>query len=219
MDVGTHGLSCPGPEEYAALALFMQCEAERIDAVLSEQTVEMELLTNRAAIILTPSANIASAAPVNNLYDTVLFDNSAFLFLDNSFTNPVTSTVVPSIVIGSPVGVTPVVPYLRGLYEVGFYVEMLASVPAINTLATALVEVWDSDQVTQLNPLETRFQDLEDSTGTVRINAKFTIELTGVNAINVTMRLFSSNAASVTWDVASSLWVRFLGPDEQVETT
>lgn len=218
MDVGSHGLACPGPEEYAALALFMQCEAEKIDAILTEQTAEMELLTNRAAIIAVPVANAASAVPVNNFYDTVLFDNSAFLSLENSFLHPILGVVVPSISIGSPLSAMPVIPYLRGLYEIGIYSEAVASAPAIGTLATANVEVWDADQVTLLNSLESRFHDQEESTGTTRINGKLTIELTGTNAVNVTVRLSSASGGIVTWDSASSLWVRYLGPNEQVET-
>jgi hypothetical protein len=217
MDVGTHGLSCPGPQEYAALALFMQCEAERIDEILTEQTATMELLTNRATIIVIPNANISSASAVNNLFDTVLFDNSAFLSLNPTFNHPLVGSV-PAIAIGSASGAVPEIPYLRGLYEVCLYVEAVATVPAINTFATAIVEVWDSDGVTQLNPLNDRFQDLEDSTGTIRINAKLTIELTGTSGINVTARLFSGNAAAVSWNTPSSISVRFLGPNEQVET-
>lgn len=217
MDIGTHGLTCPGPEEYAALALYMQCEAERIDAVLTEQTALMEQLTNRDIIILIPLAAIASVAAVNNLFDTVQFDNSTFLSLNPAFDHPLGFSV-PAIAIGSAIGTVPVVPYRRGLYEFGVYAEGVTAVPAINTLATAIVEVYDPNGQTQLNPLTDRFHDLEDSTGTVRINEKFTLELTGTNGINVTCRLFSSNASAMTWSTASSLWVRYLGPNEQVET-
>ena len=40
--IGTHGLSCIGDDDYAAYALSMQCNAEATDAALADSNAALE---------------------------------------------------------------------------------------------------------------------------------------------------------------------------------
>lgn len=211
MDIGDHGLSCPGPEEYAALALHMQCSALAIDALLTEQQAALNLINDRPLITLIPSVDRevpVPPVPVTNLYDTVEFNNAAFFTLATGLTvNGFGSGT--GVNIGSPLGASTVVPYLPGWYEFGVYAEGVDGTPLLGLEETAILYIINKDG-TQTAVLT---YDSQDSVGTARICFSKTFELTGVDGVTVTVHLDSG----VNWNTASSLWVRYLGPSELVE--
>lgn len=223
INIGTHDLQCITDQEYAALALFMQCTAEAIDAQLTEQQANLEMLTNRDAIILTPSVAVVSS-DVDTLYDTVTFDNSDFLSLVTGFTsNDLTVANANGIAIGSPTGSTTVIPYLAGLYEYGIYAEGTATAPVLNADARGELNVWGPDGESMLpgataNDKAVRFQCQEDSAGIMRINGKATIVLDGTDGVTVTARIFRSGGTA-SWATASFFWVRYLGPSTIIEVS
>jgi hypothetical protein len=222
INVGDHGLTCLDGEDYGAWALYMQCTAEQIDSVLAEQQTQLNLFRNRPAIVVAPLANTITN-DTHTLYNTVLFDNSPFLSLVTNFngTAPTTQPTANGIAIGSPVGSATVVPYLKGEYEFGVYAEGIATALVPNQPSRAELIVFGPDGqslIVNTNPSRRNqtFQTQEDLAGNHRINGKVTFVLNGISGVTCVARIFKSGSTA-TWTTASFIWVRYLGPPDQVE--
>lgn len=225
ISIGNHGLTCLDGEDYGAWALYMQCTAEQIDSVLAEQQAQLELFANRPAIIIAPGAPTVTSS-TSTLYNTVRFNNSSFLSLATGFNGVNPSTPLggaTGIAIGSPVGSATVVPYLKGEYEFGVYAEGVATALVLNQPSRADLVVYGPDGnslITDPDPnrLAQEFPTAEDAVGNHRINGKVTFVLDGVSGVTCVARIFKVGATA-TWSTASFLWVRYLGPPDQVEVT
>lgn len=222
--VGSHGLGCIGEEEYAALALYMQCTAEAVDATLTEQSASLDLLINRPTAIVNPlAAQITTST--DTLFNSLTFSNAPFFTIqtgfnsaDGDFSN---STV---LAIGSAVGVTVEVPYLPGLYELGVFVDGISTAPAAGTPANVNLVPYGPDgfpvapysRGVNSSPV---FQDYEATTGgTIRLNGTLVVNLTGTSGVVVATDIFKSGATA-TWTTSSTLWARYLGPTDNIEVT
>lgn len=218
--VGTHGLACLSPEDYADYARYMQCQAEAIDAALTEQLTGFENFLNLPTMIVRPSAvrNIGIGATVENLFDEVFYLNNDFMSLESSGSGAETY-----ISIGSPVG-TPVTAYRRGLYLCGAHVPMDATgaVTAFSERRTTIAIVDDTAPVLQqqlafawdVNP------DANTAITNISTNPTLTVVLRGTNGVRLTHAVTHTNAASsvdVTSPTNCWLWVTFIGPDELVQ--
>lgn len=221
INVGDHGLTCLDGEDYGAWALYMQCTAEQIDATLTAQRDQLNLFANRPAIILGPTANTITN-DTYNLYNSVLFDNSSFMSMTTGFVGTIPATPpATGIAIGSPVGATPTVPYLKGAYEFGVYAEGIATALVLNQPSRAELVVFgpDGNSLIPDASIINRDQDFltaEDAVGNHRINGKVTFVLDGISGVTCVARIFK-NGSTATWTTASFIWVRYLGPPDQVE--
>lgn len=218
--VGNHGLACLSPEDYADYARYMQCQAEAIDAILTEQLALFNGFLNLPTMIVRPSANrnIAIGATVLNLFNEVVYLNNNFMSLTSNGSG--TETYIS---IGSPVG-TAVVPYRRGLYLCGAHVPMDATgaVTAFSERRTTISVADDTAPPLQqslavawdVNP------DANTAITNISTNPTLTVVLRGTNGVRLTHAVTHTNAASSV-DVTSFddcwLWVTFLGPDELVQ--
>lgn len=222
--IGSHGLGCIGEDEYAALALYMQCTAEAVDAALTAQSASLDLLVNRPAAIVNPVAP-QIVTSTDTLFNSLTFSNAPFFSIqtgynsaDGDFTN---STV---LAIGSAVGATVEVPYLPGLYELGVFVDGISTVPAAGTPARVILVPYGPDGFPvapysagpNRNPT---FRDYEATTGgTIRLNGTLVVNLTGTSGVVVATDVFKSGVAA-TWTTSSMLWARYLGPTDNIEVT
>lgn len=214
--IGSHGLSCLEPSDYAAFALYMQCQAEAIDDALTEQLASLDSLLDRPTIIVGASGNVTTASGVNtnNFYNTVVYNNSTFMGLATTGTETY-------VTIGSPVTL-PLNPYQRGMYLVGAYAAMDATgaVTAFsqrNLTISALDDTLSGPSQVGLcydiNP------DANTALTNIRLNASFSVVLRGTNGVRIAHQLSHTNAAStVTYAAADAkLWVTYLGPTNLVE--
>jgi hypothetical protein len=221
INVGNHGLTCLDNSDYGAWALYMQCTAEQIDSTLTAQRDQLNLFTNRPAIIVGPAGSVISN-DTYTLYSSVLFDNSPFLSLATGFVGTIPATPpATGIAIGSPVGATTTVPYLKGEYEFGVYAEGVATALVLNQPSRAELVVYgpDGNSLIQDPSIINRDQDFltaEDAVGNHRINGKVTFVLDGISGVTCVARIFKSGSTA-TWTTASFIWVRYLGPSDQVE--
>lgn len=217
-NIGNHGLYCPDFDDYAAVALYMQDLGTRIDALLGVQQDELDDFLNAPTIILTNSAAVVISAPgvVDNVFDTVLFNNSTFMTYD-FVANPNT------LFIGSPLGVTPVVPYHRGAYSIGAGVRMSAT-GAVTVGSIRRLGLFVTDPGSPLfftgNIVAPADQSVDQNTGgDEALNVESNFTLTGTAGIEVEHFVQSDNAASTTSIPAGSsfLWVTYNGATDIIE--
>jgi hypothetical protein len=77
--IGNHGLSCPSPTDYAAFALSMKCNAEAIDAALSDQGNAVgtflgrpwQQAVNTSAMTIFDDASGGTFGPFNRVGSTI----------------------------------------------------------------------------------------------------------------------------------------------------
>lgn len=217
--IGTHGLACLGQDDWADYARYMQCQAEAIDAALFEQQTALESLLDRPTIIVRPSADrtFATATTVTDFYTTVQFNNSTFMTVS-------TSGGISQINIGSPVGGA-LIPYPRGLYLVGGFVNMDAT-GAVTAFSQRNLTINAVDATIQPpNQQIALSRDINPDSGAagaitgIRECASFEIVLRGTNGVRITHALSHTNAASTVtaFQASAYLWVTYLGPDNLVE--
>lgn len=217
-NIGNHGLYCPDFDDYAAVALFMQDLGTKIDDALQAQVDALDTFFSPPTIILTNTVAkvIPAADQILDVFDTVVFNNSTFLSY-NFTTN--------SLHIGSPAGITPVIPYSRGAYTAGAGVRMTAtgavSVGSERRLSLVFNDDTGDGTGDVFNPLvfpEDRTID-QNTGGNEGLNVEINFLLTGTNGVVIDHRAVSDNAASTTTIPAGSafLWVTFNGASEVVE--
>lgn len=87
--VGDHGLACLHPEDYAALALYMQDQATAIDTALDSVSDSLDSARLRPGVLATSNANVAVASGVAGGFGamTVQYANFPVTF-GVSFTTP-----------------------------------------------------------------------------------------------------------------------------------
>jgi hypothetical protein len=220
--IGTHGLACIGEEDFAALALYMQCLGQDIDTTLGAQQGALQGFLDRPTIIVTnPLAKVITTGTptIANLFTTVHFNNSTFMNLVLN-SSPNTNTIT----IGSPAGAAVTVPYPRGVYICGGTTRMTA-VGAVTAFSqrgmnitvddpTAPPPGFNSPSVTD------RTYDPGVGGGNIGQNVKFEVVLDGISGVNVTLTSFHTNVASdVTVQALPFAYVTYIGPRDIVEVT
>lgn len=217
--IGTHGLAALDNDDHAAFALYMQCQAETIDALLAGQLAQLDAFLDRPTMILRPSGprTVASGVFVNDLFNQVLYVNNDFMSL--SFGTLPTATYLN---IGSPQGASPVVPYPRGEYMVGASVGFDAT-GAVTAFSARRVFVGVFDDTLPTGP-DTVIETLRDSTPDantaitlVGASVQGAFQLRGSHGVRIDHTVNHSNAAStVTIQQDSYLWVTYMGPFEEI---
>lgn len=215
--IGNHGLYCPEFDDYAAVALYMQDLGTKIDEALSDQQNEFTEFLNPPTIILTNSVAktipLGPGAAIFNVFDTVVFNNSSFMSYD--FTGN-------HLFIGSPYGITPVVPYLRGAYSAGAVCRMTAT-GAVTPGSLRALQIYVGDPAISASPgnLASPFDSEQDMNtgGNEAVLAETNFVLNGTNGVIIDHVASSDNAASTTSILANSafLWVTFNGATDFIE--
>lgn len=217
--IGTHGLSCQTGEDFAALALYMQVEAERIDALLTAQRNALTGFLVRPTIIVTNSANVNMAAGGGSTFtpwDTVVFNNSTFLSLQTVTVDSLTQTAIS---VGSIAGAAVTIPYLQGWYRYGFGTRMTAT-GAINAYSSRTTDIFVTDDEQSIQVAIGTLVDTtyDTSTGGEAQNASGTFIGTGTSGIRLRTQCTHGNtSSSVNLNTNSYLWVTYIGPNDPIE--
>lgn len=218
-NVGTHGLLCPEPDDYGAVALYMQNLGTIIDAQLQQQIEALQTFSqDRPTIIVTNSATatIASSTQYSNLFDTVLFNNSSFMSFDvgGGFLGR------NVLRIGSEAGAPITVPYLQGSYSIGCTTTETAT-GAITTQSERVTDVRVLDDT--INPVQEIAEvfdvtwDMGTGGGESQV-VKFSVVLDRVSGVNIEVFVEHLNVAStVTYALGALLWVTYNGPTDIIE--
>ena len=220
--IGTHDLACIGEEDYAALALYMQCLGEDIDSKLGAQRSALQSFLDRPTIIVTNPLDtvVTTGAPtIATLFNTVHFNNSTFMSL--ALNSPAGAN---TITIGSPAGAAVTVPYPRGVYIIGGTTRMTA-VGAVTAFSRRGLNITVQDPTAVVPPLGPR--EAVDQTydpgvggGNIGQNVKFEVVLDGISGVTVTLNSYHTNAASnVTVHSRPFAYVTYVGPRDIVEVT
>lgn len=213
--IGNHGLFCPDPQDYGAYALYMQDLGTKIDAALQAQVDELEDFFRPPTIILTNSAPVVMVAGGGTaaLFDTVLFNNSAFM----TYT---ISAGVGTVNVGSPAGAPIVVPYLRGAYTVGMNARMSATgAVTVGSERLMNVQVRDTTGI-MVNPVSNRNDATFDMNtgGNEGLLTKGNVLLTGTSGVAVSHSVGNSNlASSISINAGALLYVTFQGASDIIE--
>lgn len=211
--IGTHGLYCPSPQDYAAYALYMQDVGTRIDEQLFAQQQQLESFLEQPTILVTNSAAVVipiGPAQVVNIFDTVVFNNSTFMSLD---------TTNAQINIGSLLGSPAVTPYLRGAYTTGFNVRMSAGVITTGTHRTASLTVTNQEILFTTIATATDSVTDQNTGGDEALFCKTDFVLTGVSGVDVEFAVISFETASTVTIPAGQAfgYVTFNGATDIIE--
>lgn len=218
-DVGNHGLFCLEDENYAAIALYMQCMAEQIDSILSGVDTSLDGALNRPTVIVNSLANKSWTFPNSqrqNIFDNILFSNS------DIFTVATSSAGVDSLYIGSPAGTVDPLSYPQGLWMVGATARMATAGGSTAFEARLIDLVVTDDLSTPAGDILARYVDVTPgATGALdAVLVKGPVILRGTHGVRVDARLASAGllaGGSVTVQAGAMLWATYVGPDELVE--
>lgn len=217
--IGGHGLYCPEADDYAAVALYMQDLGTRIDSTLDAQRDALDGFLRRPTIIVTTTVNKNMTGPGNrqDIFDTVLFNNSTFMTL-RTVTVPLAATYID---IGSQAGVSPVVPYPQGSYVIGACTRMTATggVTAFSS-RSVFINVFDDTSPTGNILVDFTEDTTFDSNtgGDEAQNAKISVELLRTSGVRVNHGVSNENVASSVDVLAGALlYVTYMGPLDIIE--
>lgn len=214
--IGTHGLYCPDPQDYAAYALYMQDLANRIDAALSAQQDALNGFLNSEIIIVTNSATqgIAPNGFDDSLFDTVVFNNSTFFsYADEGGRG--------TLRIGSAAGISPIVPYPQGAYTYGFNVRFTdVGAPTVNSHRYIQAIGFDETAVPSANLFNEFDWALNMNTGGeegVLIQNSFRLD--GENGFRIRHSAANGDPAITVNVVAGHaiMWCMYNGPTDVIE--
>lgn len=212
-----HGLSCQSGDDYAALALYMQNEANIIDAALETELLSLTGFLTRPTIIVTNSGNVTMPAndSVTVVWDTVLFNNSTFMSLINTG-GAFAETIIS---VGSPAAAPVTVPYLQGFYRYGFGTFMTAT-GAVNAYTSRTTIVTAIDDSSGSFPSTGQISDItyDTNTGGEAQNGTGTFPAAGVSATRIRTTCGNENTSSSVNILANSfLWVTYIGSTDLIE--
>lgn len=216
--IGNHGLYCPEFGDYAAVALYMQDLAHRIDEALTAQQDSLDAFLDPPMIMVTNSVagSITAGASgfVDVVFDTIVKATSPIMTFD--FTTA-------QLHIGSPAGAGTLIPYGHGSYTAGLSCTMTAA-GAVTAGSTRGVRITLNDDTIPLPPAGFIYQVLDQSLdmntgGNEGLVAKMNFDLDGTSGVYLKPRFFSANLASNTTIPAGSafMWAIFNGPAQIIE--
>jgi hypothetical protein len=211
--IGNHGLYCPDFDDYAAVALYMQDLGTRIDSALDAQLDELNDFLNQPTIILTNSVAktiLTTDAIAENVFDTVVFNNSTFMSYD--FT-------VNQILIGSVLGAGTTVPYRRGAYSAGACVRMTAT-GAVDVGSERKLTVLVRDEALLVPAIAGPMDVSSDQNtgGDEGVLAETNFVLSGTSGANIRHFVVSTNTSSDTTILAGGfLWCTYNGATDLIE--
>lgn len=212
--IGNHGLFCPDPQDYAAVALYMQALGEQIDAELAEQLAALEGFLSRPTAILTNAANvnIPALSASSSVYTTFAFNNAPTI---------IQTQVVGSITymtLGDPAGTVNPVTYPRGAWRFGAIARMQAT-GALDGFTTRTLRITITDDV-----LGSTIHGVQDNTYATSagapdaVNLTTTELLTGTHGVRVRATASHTNSSSSVDVLAGGLfWATYEGPTDIIE--
>lgn len=212
--IGNHGLSCPDPQDYAAVALYMQKLGNQIDEQLSTQLAALEGFANRPTAILTNPANVNLPPSSDSLsvFTSFLFNNSP----DMIKTQVAGSTTY--LTLGDPVGTVNPVTYPRGAWRFGVTLRMQPTgATDAGTGRSVFLTIRDDIAGTTVhgvgdNTYATTVSNIAE------LNLVTTELLAGTHGIRVTTIVAQQNiSSSVNVLAGGLLWVTYEGPTDIIE--
>ena len=202
--IGNHGLSCPSPTDYAAFALSMKCNAEAVDASLSDQGNAVgtflgrpwQQAVNTSAMTIFDDASGGTIGPFNRVGSTI--GSGSLTFTDNQI--PPFVTLASGIyLMGTSINWTLVTPTANSYRELSVF--GVATIDGENNINSTFV-----DYVSAID-----FQGDGGNNGA--LNVWGYLDTRGLNVTNINAFFTHSNAAS-TINVAAGqwrMWVMYMG--------
>lgn len=212
--IGNHGLFCPDPQDYAAVALYMQALGEQIDAELAQQLTALEGFANRPTAILTNLANvnIPALGANSSVYTTFAFNNAPAMIqtqVDGSITY---------MTLGSPAGTVNPVTYPSGGWRFGAIARMQAT-GVLDGFTTRTLRITITDDV-----LGSTIHGVQDNTYATSagapdaVNVVTTELLSGTHGVKVRATASHANNSSSVDVLAGGLfWATYEGPTSIIE--
>jgi hypothetical protein len=193
---GTHGLACLDENDPAAVALFLQAEAERVDTLLGTQLDGFTSAYRRPTGIWRPLAAIPGVTIVTLAFGTNVFWNSA-----NSPYVAVTGGSLPALPGNLP-----------GSYHIGVMISTTPAGVATGSQHEVVVNILDTNG----NVYGTgNDATSETGTGGEFLTCSFVINVP-VSAPNVPRYISATwnetASGTNTINVASYCWATYLGP-------
>lgn len=207
INVGNHGLTCPTPEDCAAVALHMQNQGTIIDEVLTEDQALLTAYNNRLSAVAVSAVSSSFAA----LGGQVMPDGreaNAPTFAGGTVLGSTSVTISGSSLIL-------LVPPTTGWYDIGAYANV---VPAGGvTLNSERVLYLQFLQTTSnpANPLNRlyQFRTTETNTGGEFLETSALVYMeSGRNAF---LQMFISHqnvASNLVTNAGAKIWVTFVAP-------
>lgn len=200
-------LPCPDGTDMAAVALYMQCLAEQVEAELVADSAAFSSFLDAPVAIWSNSVN-------QNLVD------GTFLIFDN-----VTSNNWPTV----PVGSSPSLPNLRGWYYIGANANIVDTPPVADQDRSLILSANQNTGVVSGDGVLAQFQDtILDSFTTAGENVlpAGTVffaggDFTAPNPVDLTLQYRSGiggvvNPVDTSQTPAVRLWVIYLGDTPQI---
>lgn len=213
--IGSHGLGCLDPEDYAALALYMQETALDIEAALTAESASLDeyrLRTSLEFVSVVTSSHAAGGG-------TVMPDGRAANGID--FTGA-------TVLGGGATGIVPgngsisFIPPRSGWYDIGGYT---------NAIPAGGVTV-GSERVLYINAIQTPdppatnasvlFQErvTDTNTGGEFLNVSGLVYFVGGRLASIQVLVSHANVASnLVMQIGSKVWVAFFSPKNVIVTS
>jgi hypothetical protein len=206
--VGNHGLSCLGPEDYAATALYMQETAFRVEAALiaERDSINEYRLRTSMEFVTTVTASYASAGglvmPDGRQANGVPFGGATVL----GGAAPVTSLSTGSVTL---------IPPRTGWYDIGGYANVIPA--GAVTVGSERVMYILVNQVPDLPATDgsTLFQErvTDTNTGGEFLNLSGLIFLVGGRSALLQLLIAHTNVASnLVIQAGAKMWLAYYGP-------
>lgn len=206
--IGQHDLNCLGPEDYAALALYMQETAFAIEDALNAETVSLNEYRLRTSMEFVTTVTTSNAA----VGGTVMPDGrqaNGINFTGATVLGGGATGVVPAN------GVVVFIPPLSGWYDVGAYTN---AIPAgAITAGSERVLYIQVNQVPDLPATDTStlFQErvTDTNTGGEFLNLSGLVYLVGGRSASIQPMVAHGNLASnLVMQVESKVWLAYFAP-------
>lgn len=206
--IGTHGLSCPEGEDYAAVALNMQANASALNSALAAQAAQLDTYNNRPWFIWTSTAVVPVASNVNVLdFDTP----TAGLFNGSTVLSTTTTLGAPTV---SSFGVDPVTGFLKvGWWLAGGYASYVAS-GAVTANSRRILGIqlasFQNNHFVYSSAVEASY---ESNTGgdAMTVMKKYYVNSSTIATRAALLFKHSNTGSNMNISVGAKLWMVYLG--------
>lgn len=207
--VGTHDLACLEPEEYAALALYMQKTAQGIEAALMETRDNVNEYRLRTSLEYVSTVTTSFAAGGG----TVMPDGRAANGIDWSGATVLGGGSVTTATTAG--GSISFVPARSGWYDIGAYTNAIAAgavtVGSERVLYVLGIQTPDLPATDSTVIFQERVTDT--NTGGEFLNVSGLAYFVGGRAASVQVLVSHANAASnLVMQIGSKVWIAYYGP-------
>lgn len=213
-DIGNHGLTCLGEEEYAAVALYMQATAKTVEDNLTAQQAAFDAYRNRTSILFT--STISSSYAAGSVVGGVVMPDGRLAGVTTMTGATVSGGGATVLSVSSVITMT--VPR-SGWYDFGGYCNVIAA-GAITANSERLIytQVRQTPEPAGGNPLVSfRERTIETNTGGEFLNVSGLVFLLADRNFTVAQYVTHENLASnVVTQAGAKIWLAYMGPKGSV---